>query len=78
MTVQDAAALALTVQHPDLADGSSRFTDGEGPSAATTAVLSLGGQEVPMLPPHPRRSRTYRGALVGDEAYEPSEQTDGS
>jgi hypothetical protein len=49
-----------------------------GGSAATTAVLPFGGQEIPALPPQPRRSRTYRGALVGDEPYEPSDQADGS
>ena len=43
--------MALAVEHPDLAAGSSRFDDGEAGA---------------VQPPHPRRSRTYRGALIGD------------
>ena len=42
--------MALAVEHPDLAAGSSRFDDEAGA----------------IQPPHPRRSRTYRGALIGD------------
>jgi predicted ATPase/class 3 adenylate cyclase len=75
MTVEDAAAVALAVPHPDLTDGSSRFADGNSSSATTTAILSIGAAEIPLLPPHRRRSRTYRGTLVGDD---PADQTDGA
>ena len=51
LTLEDAVAEALAVEHPDLAAGSSRFDDGEAGA---------------VQPPHPRRSRTYRGALIGD------------
>jgi predicted ATPase len=50
LTLEDAVAEALAVDHPDLAAGSSRFDDKAGA----------------IQPPHPRRSRTYRGALIGD------------
>ena len=50
LTLEDAVAEALAVEHPDLAAGSSRFEDEAGA----------------IQPPHPRRSRTYRGALIGD------------
>ncbi len=50
LTLEDAVAEALAVEHPDLVAGSSRFEDETGA----------------IQPPHPRRSRTYRGALIGD------------
>jgi hypothetical protein len=83
MSLEEAAALALAVQHPDLADGSSRFAVGAAPTSpaagpggagATTVVLPFGPDAA--QPPPPRRSRTYRGALVGDDTFDP-ERTDG-
>jgi predicted ATPase/class 3 adenylate cyclase len=54
ITLEEAVAEALAVDHPDLAAGSSRFTDAQADDEAGTIRLP------------PRRSRTYRGALIGD------------
>jgi len=100
LTLEQAAAMALAVEHPDLAAGSKRFSADVQPSdprhaappvspaprlvqpaqltnlpqppeaeaeadVDTTAVLR-GGPASAEPPPHPRRSRTYRGALIGE------------
>jgi predicted ATPase/class 3 adenylate cyclase len=82
LTLEQAAGIALAVEHPDLAAGSSRFaaepetagsTDGTVPRdvGEDTAVTvrdphAARMRESEPQPPHPRRSRTYRGALIGD------------
>jgi predicted ATPase/class 3 adenylate cyclase len=63
LTLEDAVAEALAVEHPDLAAGSSRFADGDDDAA--------------LQPPHPRRSRTHRGALLGEPEVD-RDQRDGS
>ncbi|GIF70678.1 hypothetical protein Asi02nite_01960 [Asanoa siamensis] len=101
LTLEQAAGMALAVEHPDLAAGSSRFAaepetsgplDGapmpqhapdplrpgarhrpdpsrEGDETTVSFREPRGGRPaggVDPQPPHPRRSRTYRGALIGD------------
>lgn len=74
LTLEQAAGMALAVEHPDLAAGSSRFAaepetarhqaDPTGDDDETT--VSFRDPRTEAQPPHPRRSRTYRGALIGD------------
>jgi hypothetical protein len=95
LTLEQAAAMALAVEHPDLAAGSSRFAaepeTAGAPDAGQLPRHAVGphrtvdsrhraepardGDETTVSfrdprgdaqPPHPRRSRTYRGALIGD------------
>ncbi len=102
LTLEQAAGMALAVEHPDLAAGSSRFAaepeTAEQADRATGARLPAerpaeprhaakpdrrGDEPTTVVireprpartreagldpqPPHPRRSRTYRGALIGD------------
>ncbi|GIF57243.1 hypothetical protein Air01nite_33380 [Asanoa iriomotensis] len=74
LTLEQAASMALAVEHPDLAAGSSRFVV-EPETARHRADPDRDGDETTVSfrdprtegqPPHPRRSRTYRGALIGD------------
>ncbi|SDZ13983.1 Predicted ATPase [Asanoa ishikariensis] len=108
LTLEQAAGMALAVEHPDLAAGSSRFApepvtadhpadptlpveprpteplrpvqarhraDQRHPNEPardgddnTTVVINepRPNRAAEPQPPHPRRSRTYRGALIGD------------
>jgi predicted ATPase len=95
LTLAQAAGMALAVEHPDLAAGSSRFAAEPETAEQVTEQLRLAeprhvakpdrdsddpttvviGEPRPARareagsdpqPPHPRRSRTYRGTLIGD------------